>query len=216
MATVRMSDKLKSEIYTEADRQFENVNPKQKFSLALGDRIYNKYVEPLVQDVKKLKGKHNVGNYLAMEEAVEINIEIQDAFSEARVTDGYQDPIKMSASRKVPSKGGYNGTCTFIIKNDSPEGIEMLNIIKANEDIDINNRAYTRKVSDTLDNFTTLNQAIKAWPGLEKLVTNDWAVRRVNEKVTRKKRAQEQRQEIELNEAELNSVILTNSLIGGD
>ena len=41
-------------------------------------------------------------------------------------------------------------------------------------------------------------------------------MQRVHEKVKRRKKQDEQRAEIELNETELNSVILTNSLLGDD
>ena len=55
---------------------------------------------------------------------------------------------------------------------------------------------------------------------MEKLIagTSDgaWVLQRVNEKVQRKKKQAEQRAEIELNETDLNSVILTNALIGDD
>ena len=216
MATVRMSDKLKDEIRQEAARQFENVNPEQSFSLDIGDRVYNKYVEPLVQDINKIKQSHDINDsYLNMSESAEIAVEIHHSFTKEKVTDGYIEPLKMSASRIMPGAGNsYRGAeCTFKLLHDS---LEAVGVIKANEDIKISHRQYTRKVSDTLDNFTTLNQALKAWPGLEKLVTNDWAIQRVNEKITRRKKAQEQRQEIELDEVELNSVILTNSLIGED
>ena len=219
MATVRMSDKLKDEIRQEAARQFENVNPEQSFSLDIGDRVYNKYVEPLVQDINKIKQSHDINDsYLNMSESAEITVEIHHSFTKEKVTDGYIEPLKMSASRIMPGAGNsYTSTkCTFKLLHDSLEAVELLGVIKANEDIKISHRQYTRKVGDTLDNFTTLNQALKAWPGLEKLVTNDWAIQRVNEKITRRKKAQEQRQEIELDEVELNSVILTNSLIGED
>ena len=219
MATVRMSDKLKDEVYREAERQFDNVNPEGSFSLDIGDRVYNKYVEPLVQEINKIKQNHQISDtYLNMGESAEISVDIIHAFTNEKVTDSYIDPLKMSASRIMPGVGNSyrSAECTFKLLHDSSEAVELLSVLKFNEDIKINRREYTNKVRDTLDNFTTLNQALKAWPGLEKLVTNDWAIQRVNEKITRRKKAQEQRQEIELNEVELNSVILTNSLIGED
>ena len=54
MATVRMSDRLKADIRSEARRQFKKVNPKQEFSLELGDKIYNKYLAPLIPKIKSL------------------------------------------------------------------------------------------------------------------------------------------------------------------
>jgi len=214
MATVRMSDRIKTDVREEARRQFKKVNPKQDFSLELGDKIYNKYIAPLVPKIKKLKKEADIKGYFTFTKtsALDIGIESKDG----EVSDNLDIP--MSAEREVPStNSGYGGSAARLnLKVNSLEAKEIRKILNFNEDVGIKKREYVNLVADNLDNFTTLNQALKAWPALEKLITDNWAIQRVHERVKRKKKQNEQRAEIELNETELNSVILTNSLLGDD
>ena len=53
----------------------------------------------------------------------------------------------------------------------------------------------------------------RAWPALKDLVSQD-KIDKVYEKVERKAKQQQQREAIEIQEQELNSVILTASLLG--
>jgi len=211
MATVRMSDRLKSDIRSEARRQFKKVNPKQEFSLELGDKIYNKYFSPLIPKIKKLRKEANLKSYFYIMTTSTLDIGIETKSGE--VSDNLDIP--MSAEREVPGQSGYgNSTARLNLKFNSPESKEIRKIIDSNEDISIKKREYVDLVENNLANFTTLNQALKAWPALAKLITDNWAIQRIHEKVKRKKKQDEQRAEIELNETELNSIILTNSLLG--
>jgi len=213
MATVRMSDKLKVDIRSEAKRQFKKVNPKQEFSLELGDRIYNKYIAPLTPKIKKLDKEANLKGYFGFTKSSELDIGIETKGGE--ISDYLNIP--MSAEREIPGSSGYGSSAARLnLKANSPEAKEIRKILNFNEDIGNKKHEYTSLVADNLDNFTTLNQALKAWPALEKLITDNWAMQRVHERVKRKKKQDEQRAEIELNETELNSVILTNSLLGDD
>ena len=65
--------------------------------------------------------------------------------------------------------------------------------------------------------FTTLNQALKAWPALSKLVEPE-KLAKVHEKQQRKRKQEQQKQmadEVVLDN-ELNKTILTASLIGDE
>ena len=73
------------------------------------------------------------------------------------------------------------------------------------------------KVNELLCKFTTLNQALKAWPALSKLVEPE-KIAKVHEKQQRK-RKQEQQKEIAdqvVLDNDLNKTILTASLIGDE
>tara|TARA_R100001463_G_scaffold30691_1_gene69795 strand:+ start:991 stop:1656 length:666 start_codon:yes stop_codon:yes gene_type:complete len=221
MATVRMSDKLKWATVDEAERQFANVNKNKEISLDIGDAIYTKYVLPVVESAQSFILKHpNVKNFIRLDTAssLQIGFVIPAYDDETEMTYSSSNTIEMSAERTTPAAGNnnYHNHISFYIPHDCEEAIQIKEIRDYNEDI--HNRAYEyrNKVSDTLDNFTTVNQALKAWPALEKLITDSWVLQRVNEKVQRKKKQDEQRAEIELNETDLNSVILTNALIGDD
>jgi len=72
-----------------------------------------------------------------------------------------------------------------------------------------------RKVRNLLENFTTLNQALKAWPAISKLVPED-KIAKVHEKQQRK-RKEAQRKEMAdevVVDNDLNQTILTASLMG--
>ena len=71
------------------------------------------------------------------------------------------------------------------------------------------------KLEDLLLQFTTLNQALKAWPGISKLVTSSHMAK-VNEKQQRKRKQQKLKLAADeaVSAANLNNTILTSSLLG--
>ena len=75
--------------------------------------------------------------------------------------------------------------------------------------------ADVHKVEQALEQFTTLNQALKAWPALTKRVDQD-KISKVHEKQQRKRKEQQQRSKIKPIEQGLNQTILTASLLGED
>ena len=226
MATVRMSDKLKYAILDEAEHQFQNVNKEKEIPLDVGDAIYTKYAQPIVDSVQNLIIKYpHVKNFMSFENMSEISVGfvIPSDVSDQDQTYSSTSQLKMSAERPFPRGGGnsYNyNHISFHIPHDCEHAEKIREVKNHNEDVSTRRADYRAKVRDTIENFTTVNQALKAWPALEKLIagTSDgaWVLQRVNEKVQRKKKQAEQRAEIELNETDLNSVILTNALIGDD
>ena len=212
MATVRMSERLKYAITSEAQRQFDNVNEEKELPMEIGDKIYEKHVKPFVTEAKALIKKHNFESCLEIQEYGELQVNIISNVSKETT---HRTEINMSASRECP-KGSYHDAAAIKISNVSEEGKAISAILYENEDMEQRGRDYKEKVQVAIENFSTLNQALKAWPAIKKLIPEEekWALQRVYEKVERKKKTDEQRAEIELNEAELNSVILTNSLIG--
>ena len=70
----------------------------------------------------------------------------------------------------------------------------------------------TDKVEKAVKQFTTLNQALKAWPALAKLCPPE-KVSKVHEKQQRKRKEAQNRAKIEPIEQELNQTILTASLL---
>ena len=105
----------------------------------------------------------------------------------------------------VPSKDFIDLSC--------PLFSELISIRQHNDKVYNGGRDYKQKVQETIASFTTLNQALKAWPALKDFVPQD-KIDKVYEKVERKAKQQQQREAIEVQEQELNSVILTASLLG--
>ena len=95
----------------------------------------------------------------------------------------------------------------YLKKIISVEQRETKRLAKREVDVD--------KVETALEQFTTLNQALKAWPALTKLVSQD-KISKVHEKQQRKRKEQQQRSKIKPIEQGLNQTILTASLLGDD
>lgn len=212
MATVRMSDRLIWNIRDEAKRQFDNINPKKEYPMSIGDAIYKEKVEPFMNKVTPIMEEYDFKDALKIEAHEELHIGLLGA-NDTRVGSAR---VPMSASRNVPAD--RYSSCTIDLKATDENSIAIKEVLNFNEDIDTRREDYKDKVHAALQNFTTLNQALKAWPAVKKLLPDEekHLLARVYEKVQRKKKQDQQRAEIELNESELNEVILTNSLIGED
>jgi len=85
-------------------------------------------------------------------------------------------------------------------------------IDKHNDACRTGEREYINKIEEAISDFSTLNQALKAWPALKDLV-DDQYVQKVYEKVERKAKQQQQREAIAIQEQELNEVLLTANLL---
>mgnify|MGYP003304695428 FL=1 len=53
MATVRMSNKLVSDLCKEYEKSYENTKPKPEYPASLGDAIYDTHVKPIVDRIKE-------------------------------------------------------------------------------------------------------------------------------------------------------------------
>ena len=240
MSTVRMSDQLQRDITRKAEDMYDKAHPYQEFPEYLGNKIYTKYLKDDLENVSShvLSNMPNeISNRkLKMAEVTDLNItsnycihknasddpedyDGEPEFGEHRfmlkVIGGYQ-VLKM-----FNTGSNYNNDelqLDLVINTDNAvpdcELIAELYKIRRENDLRANERNnYRRTVSNTIESFTTLNQALKAWPALKDLVAQD-KIDKVYEKVERKAKQQQQREAIEVQEQALNSVILTASLLG--
>ena len=53
MATVRMSNKLVSDLCKEYEKSYENTKPKPEYPASLGDAIYDTHVKPIVDRIRE-------------------------------------------------------------------------------------------------------------------------------------------------------------------
>ena len=240
MSTVRMSDQLQRDITRKAEDMYDKAHPYQDFPEYLGNKIYTKYLKDDLENVSShvLSNMPNeISNRkLKMAEVTDLSItsnycihknasddpedyDGEPEFGEHRfmlkVIGGYQ-VLKM-----FNTGSNYNNDelqLDLVINTDNAvpdcELIAELYKIRRENDLRANERNnYRRTVSNTIESFTTLNQALKAWPALKDLVAQD-KIDKVYEKVERKAKQQQQREAIEIQEQALNSVILTASLLG--
>ena len=239
MSTVRMSDQLQRDITRKAEDMYDKAHPHQEFPEYLGNKIYKKYLKDDLENISS----HVLSNMpdemsnrkLRMAEVTDLFVTSnycihKNASDNPQDYDGEPEFGEYRFNLKVV--GGYEVLKMFntgssysddlqldlVINTDKAvpdcELIAQLFKIRRENDLRANERNnYRRTVSDTIESFTTLNQALKAWPALKDLVSQD-KIDKVYEKVERKAKQQQQREAIEVQEQALNSVILTASLLG--
>ena len=239
MSTVRMSDQLQRDITRKAEDMYDKAHPHQEFPEYLGNKIYKKYLKDNLESISS----HILSNMpdevsnrkLRMAEITDLFVTSsycihKNASDNPQDYDGEPEFGEYRFNLKVV--GGYEVLKIFntgssysddlqldlVINTDNAvpdcELIAQLFKIRRENDLRANERNnYRRTVSNTIESFTTLNQALKAWPALKDLVSQD-KIDKVYEKVERKAKQQQQREAIEVQEQALNSVILTASLLG--
>ena len=240
MSTVRMSDQLQRDITRKAEDMYDRAHPYQEFPEYLGNKIYTKYLKDDLENVSShvLSNMPNeISNRkLKMAEVTDLNITSNYCIHKNATDDpeDYDGEPEFGEHRfMIKVIGGYQVLKMFntgsnynndelqldlVINTDNAvpdcELIAELYKIRRENDLRANERNnYRRTVSNTIESFTTLNQALKAWPALKDLVSQD-KIDKVYEKVERKAKQQQQREAIEIQEQALNSVILTASLLG--
>jgi hypothetical protein len=125
--------------------------------------------------------------------------------------DSYRDAVRVDLILDISGENEEGNASEVAL--DCPLVEEAFNTRMYNDNQDRGARQYKDKVRETISSFTTLNQALRAWPALKDLVDQD-KIDKVYEKVGRKAKQQQERESIEIHEQELNSVLLTASLLG--
>jgi len=214
MATVRMSQRLTTEIRNAAKKKFATVHP----------TIENVYIddwfkENIYNKIGKYKNLTNelfgsdVFNYDRM-----ASLDTVYVYSKYIDEDGDERKLNQNCEfeqgqYEVPYQlaNGYSSMSLYLPADNSL----VQKIIKVqNHNRAINNKkdAYIDKIDEALGEFTTLNQALKAWPALKDLVEDEY-IQKVHKKVPRAQKQKEQRELIESQEQELNEVLLTANLL---
>lgn len=235
-----MSDYLRRDIVRKFEESHEKSKPKLELDTSRGDAIYNRYIGPKVEAAKESLREHlgdivdpdtMFGKTSSLQCSVPLNRTrtnwADEGDDKKAVTELEEDDsitIPLSTERAVPmgvQQSSYSSSLSdlkyeFNRYEDNDlnylcECIEYNDKIRAQRDI------ASHKVDSLLGKFTTLNQAIKAWPALAKLVEPD-KLAKVHEKQQRKRKQEQQKQmadEVVLDN-ELNKTILTASLIGDE
>ena len=238
MATVRMADYLRREIVKKFEELYDKSNPVKEISTHVGDKVYdiflgskiNGFMDSVNEDFKgliKSKDLFVTNNEITVclglmqyrverqedrtykveefyEEDVTINIPLSSEMPQLKKVDGWRD------------EGVVLNLENTIIPDHAQMYIDRIKKVTQEESKRLaKRRADSEKVEAALDDFTTLNQALKAWPALSKLVSQE-KIAKVHEKQQRKRKEQQQRSKIEPIEPGLNQTILTATLLGDD
>jgi len=213
MATVRMSDRLLRDIRQNAKKKYQVVNPEKQYPLA--DTFFNENISPkldkLIQQFNETL--NNMVNYtIKSVEQLNFNIDVPtDDPARPIVTETFS--CKFSSERKVPSfmsSSWYSAEINLPFEHEFAQ--QLYNISQYNKKRKEQEHTYVDKIENVCKEFSTLNQAMKAWPALKDLVPQD-SVQKLYEKVNRKAKQQQQRDFIVEQEQELNEVLLESKLL---
>jgi len=239
MSTVRMSDYLRRDIVNKFEDSHEKSKPNLELDTTRGDTIYNKYIGSNVEQAKEGL-RNSLGDILDADKmfgksnTLKCSVPLNVTNTEWGDDDTYQSvtnleeehrlTIPLSSERIVPmgiDQGGYSTYAQEIIFNfDRYEDADLnylCECVEYNYKIEAQRRIAGSKVNQLLMKFTTLNQALKAWPALSKLVEPE-KLAKVHEKQQRKRKQEQQKQMADevVVDNDLNKTILTASLIGDE
>lgn len=243
MATVRMADYLRHNIVKKFKELYDKSNPPIEQKAYHGDKLYETLLSGKIEKLNE-KIVESFGNLVELNEllmetdtlTIKTKMMLYDYEREYdeikdthfyKIKEKFKDNVEIEVPLSSPSlmfcqRGGYYDTPTAInvdnadIPDTAKEYIEKIK--KNNQDESYRYaKKYidSEKVDETLLQFTTLNQALKAWPALSKLVPQD-KISKVHEKQQRKRKEQQQRSKVKPVEQNLNKTILTASLLGDD
>jgi len=243
MATVRMADYLRHNIVKKFKELYDKSNPPIEQKAYHGDKLYETLlsgkIEKLNQQIVESFGNILELNELLMEtDTLKIKTDMMLYDSEReydevknthfyKIKEKFRDdveievPLSSKSLMFVQKERYYEAPAAIYVDNaDIPDAAkEYIEKIKKNHQDESYRYAKkyidSEKVDETLLQFTTLNQALKAWPALSKLVPQD-KISKVHEKQQRKRKEQQQRSKVKPVEQNLNKTILTASLLGDD
>ena len=233
MATVRMSDELVNRLTDQYRKDYDKTSPNQEVPSSVGDTIYNHTMEigvekfrKLMDEVPSVKTNEVENNFFTKDSTMSVKVNAfeysidddENTIKEAVVAD---EDIPLSTERTQFGMG-YSSTVTLNLYDGDETNPDLAEAVNKVSEVSSFNRlnAFNKKEKEhkfrsTLREFTTLNQALKAWPALSKVVQEAWPEKMVTVHKKTERRAQEKKNK-EMMEGvaqDLNTVILGGSLL---
>ena len=233
MATVRMSDELVNRLTDQYRKDYDKTSPNQEVPSSVGDTIYKHTMEIGVQKFRKLmdevpsvKTNEVENNFFTKDSTMSVKVNAfeysidddENTIKEAVVADEY---IPLSTERTQFGMG-YSSTVTLNLYDGDETNPDLAEAVNKVSEVSSFNRlnAFNKKEKEhkfrsTLREFTTLNQALKAWPALSKVVQEAWPEKMVTVHKKTERRAQEKKNKEMMDGVaqDLNTVILGGSLL---
>ena len=233
MATVRMSDELVHRLTDQYRKDYDKTSPNQEVPSSVGDTIYKHTMEIGVQKFRKLmdevpsvKTNEVENNFFTKDSTMSVKVNAfeysidddENTIKEAVVAD---EDIPLSTERTQFGMG-YSSTVTLNLYDGDETNPDLAEAVNKVSEVSSFNRlnAFNKKEKEhkfrsTLREFTTLNQALKAWPALSKVVQEAWPEKMVTVHKKTERRAQEKKNKEMMDGVaqDLNTVILGGSLL---
>lgn len=225
MATVRMSQKLIDNMVSNASRKFEKQNPKKEFPATAGDKIVDEF--KLID--KCLSTKKHVeetwGSMAKVPTSTVSSVCIKSELSEHDDSGEYRSSyerrksyvLDLSTPLEVPEiLDPRYGSFDLNVGHTNEIFIQCYAIDQENTRITERQYEFKNDLRNTLRQFTTLNQALKASDGAYGKLVPQESMTRVMEKDDRTRRAAELAEIAQKDISTLQEVLLTDSLLGDD
>jgi hypothetical protein len=225
MASVRMTNELRSNIQNRAIEAFDTARPRPAPSTWLTDRMRDAIInsEPYkaLQRLWEIRDQHtfvSFGGYpkqLEREATSYVSVSSVNGFNQTALSSlMFEFAPQINVYRAVrwghPEVKFEELPANFIQDLATP-CYELCQDIKTH---DANKDEYCRKISSLLIQCGTVKQLLLAWPAAESFVPNE-KMSRMYTKVNRKQRAQEIKEEVNFDDSFVNEIVLTAKLVGG-
>lgn len=224
MATVRMSRSVIEKIQENASKAFLKSDPFKTFSNDLADKIYSFYYEPIITIWEEFK-KHpqvNIGRsskeaeiHLSLE-GIEINKYVnhtqEQTFGENAYRRNWYSCVNVPLSSPKTFYDEGSNSSQIKLPSSSEFYTEVLDILEYNNDVFERTKDNHTKIGSVVEACVTVNQFIKAWPAGAVHVPEE-ALQKANQRSVQKQAAEQRRALVEGMETDLNTSILTSSLL---
>ena len=228
-----MSDELVNRLTDQYRKDYDKTSPNQEVPSSVGDTIYKHTMEIGVQKFRKLmdevpsvKTNEVENNFFTKDSTMSVKVNAfeysidddENTIKEAVVAD---EDIPLSTERTQFGMG-YSSTVTLNLYDGDETNPDLAEAVNKVSEVSSFNRlnAFNKKEKEhkfrsTLREFTTLNQALKAWPALSKVVQEAWPEKMVTVHKKTERRAQEKKNKEMMDGVaqDLNTVILGGSLL---
>lgn len=235
MASVRMTNDLRWKIANEAEKTYDIANPEpqpnNEFKNLVRNAIIDSPAQVFLRDMvkegtkRRLTKEHLKGSSPLPEEKSSPITAIYLSKTSTNPEGGINIPITLTTPisnflvTHYYASRHYGHSEKFHVEDFAPE--HQPKIADHYDEYeakyakwDSDRRKYSRQIALLLDQVTTLKQLLEVWPGAESLVPSE-KLQRMHEKVTRKERAKQIKEEVSFDPTVANQAVLAAKMLGG-
>ena len=237
MASVRLSQEMRTRILSRAMDAFEVANPKWKpsndFQSKLKAAVTESTFQKVARQIRDIISENSVSG-LGLEKmgpedyrftSLTIKRPATDQEKTDRRTQWNEDHMELTVEFDTPislwnKPGHYNSyNCELWVNDlDNEHRTEILEYVNeahtSRHDRDDAEKQYREQITALLQNCNTLKQLLETWPAAENLVDQE-AISKMHEKVTRVSAAKQRRESVNFDADAANQMVLTAKLVGG-
>lgn len=217
MASVRMTQDLRRTILKNAEEAFTLANPAPQVSNELRNTlaraVLNAPVQSLLKRLTDIQLKSFNVNSPERKQVSAIDLH----YDNTRLNRSMWLAITLNAPITIYTGRTYSNPDVYVrdlLVQDQSALTNSLNAFDSlSNEYEIKLRLYRNKIDSLLDNVTSVRQFLDAWPAGEQFVPRE-AIQRMQEKITRKQRAQKIIEKVDFDDSEVNEVVLTAKVMG--